>query len=175
MMRPLRGTPAGRAALEKAAGLYLNVADQAEGTALGVYTTRLGGNSLAKVGRDAEAQAVLERAFVSPSATDDDRLETLSWLGLLETGLFWESSGLADPRRKTSRPVELPLREFAQALGFSVGWSDNSKIASIEKGSLRRSLCVKPTRGVQTEGKITEGHVYVRPSVIASIMAEHWR
>ncbi len=172
--RPNRGASAGRAALERAAALYLSAAEQAKSTPMGVYSSRLGARCLAKVGRDAEAQRVFEDAFAATSAGDEDRLETLLWLGHLETGFFGRSSGLADVNQGASGHVRLPLRRFAEALGFSVCWDANSKTVSIGKGVMCRELCLKRDgKQARPEGTIEKGRAQVRPSVIASIMAEH--
>ena len=172
----LRGTAKGAAAIRRAAMLYQAVAEKAGGTAFGREATRFAARTFAKVGEIRTAQALLEEAFVSPQATHQERLEVLSSLGHLESGLFHHESGLA-PEMRTTR-LRLPLRRFAEAMGLSVAWDPKTQGMRISGPMVQAGL--KPgehpmyiSGGFRTEVTVSveNGRTMVSRSVIAALMA----
>jgi len=124
----LRGTSGAETAFHAAADLYRAVAEREGETPLGVYATRLAARAFAELGDFARASDLLQQSFLSPAATDWDRLEALSWMGHVESGEFERSGGL-NPG-STGAKLSLPLRAFAEVLGFAVQWDG-------EKGEAR--------------------------------------
>lgn len=174
--RNLRGTKKGEALIRRAAGLFLVVAKEASGTPLGAEAIRLAASRFAGVGDVARAQALFEEAFTSPRATDEDRLEVLSSLGHLESGLYQHESGLA-PEMKITR-LRLPLRRFAEAMGLSVAWDPKTKSLRLRGPKVQAGL--KPgeysmyiSGGFRTDVTVSvkDGRTLVSRSVIAALMA----
>jgi hypothetical protein len=173
-----RGTPAGAAAMENAAALYASVAEQARDMPLGVYAMRLSARCRAKLGDPVQANTMLEQAFLSAAATDQDRLEALSWMRHVESGLFHEESGLAHGKVATAK-ARLPLRRVARALGLSASWDPETKTMKISGRKVRAAL--RPgedfmlVNGQQRTGVRTwlaNGEARVSLSVVATLMAE---
>jgi len=174
----LRGTPAAVTALENAAALCLSVAADAGQTPLALMALRLAATESAMVGKASEAQALLQQTFLSPAATDDDRLDAVRLMEHVETGLFYQESGLASGKVATTQ-VRLPLRRFAQALGFSVSWNPTTKTTTVSGRKVRAAL--RPgedfmlVNGQQRTGVRTwlaDGEARVSLSVVATLMAE---
>jgi hypothetical protein len=171
----LRGTPEAVEYLEEAAALYLSVAAAAVGGPPGLRATRAAARCFAKLGDVAAAQALLEEAFLSPAATDDDRVKALSRLGYLEEGGFERVSGIAS----ATTPLALPLRRLAEALGFSLDWASPTKTVTVSSSRLRStirpledSVMVNGLRRIGVRTSLKDGRTLVSPSVIATLMAE---
>jgi len=171
-----RGTPEGAAALRRSAALRLAVAEEAGDTAFGVSAALGAGRTLATVGDTARAQAALEMAFTSPAATDEVRRQALSHLRDVESGYLHHASRLAAKQIRT--PLALRLDRFAQALGLSVGWDQQTKtvtvsgpkvMAVLQPGEDHMVVNGKRVEGVRVSVK--DGQVVVSPSVIGPLMA----
>jgi hypothetical protein len=174
----LRGTPAAVTALENAAALCLSVAADAGQTPLALMAVRLAATESAMVGRASEAQALLQQTFLSPAATDDDRLDAVRLMEHVETGLFYEESGLASGKVATTQ-VRLPLRQFARALGLSLSWDPATKTTTIRgrkvKSTLqpgKKSMFVNGEKRTGVRTWFAKGNTEVSLSVIATLMAE---
>jgi hypothetical protein len=172
-----RGTVEGRAELEQAAPLYSSVADEAGATPLGVHARGMAGRAFGALGDAARAQALFEQAFVSPAATDEDRLLTLSAMRLLGQGYFQEMGGLV--AQTSSQGPQLPLRRFARAMGLSVHWDASARTARVSGRGIRASLrpaagsmVINGTARVRVPVSLKNGRTHVSPSVIAALMAE---
>ena len=125
------------------------------------------------------AQDLLEQSFLSPAATDYDRLEALSWMDHVESGEFERSGGLFVESQGVK--LSLPLRALAKALGFSVGWVAASNTATISSPRMKASLrpdeddmMVNGVRRIGVRTSLKDGRTLVSPSVIATLMAEHY-
>ncbi len=175
----LRGSPEAVGYLQEATALYLNVAEAAAGTPPGLRAKRLAARCFAKLGDVATAQALLEEAFLSPAATDDDRTRALAWLGYLEEKGFERVSGIVS----ATAPLALPLRRFAEAVGFSVDWASATKTVVVSSSKVRstfragdQSILLNGTPRTRTglRTSLKDGRIYVSPSVIATLMAEKY-
>lgn len=173
----LRGTPDGAGLLQKAGVLYASVAEEAGDTPLGVYAKRVAGRCFANLGDVAQAQVLFEQAFLAPGATDGDRLEVLSWLGHLQSGLFQESAGLGRP--STTTQLRLPLRPFAEALGFSVDWDSTTRTVVVRNSKVGCTLqphkdlmVINGTEHTGVTMSLKDGHLKVPVSVIDALMTE---
>jgi hypothetical protein len=165
--------------MKRAAALYFSVAEDTPDSPLGVCARMRAARAFAKVGGATQAQALLEEAFASAAATDEDRMVALSWMGHVETGLFYRESGLAPPGETQRTQLTLPLRRLAQALGLAVTWDPAAKTASISgrrvHSTLRPGESAILLNGKQRTGvrvAVKDGEVRVSPSVIAAFMAE---
>jgi len=176
----LRGKPEAPGLIEDSADLFLAVARDAGQAPFGLRATEAAAKGLAKLGRSAEAQALLEDAFIWPATTDSDRTRLLAWMDHIETGYFQRSAGLgADSAAATQ--LSLPLRQFAKALGFSVSWVAASNTATVSSPRMKASLrpdeddmMVNGVRRIGVRTSLKDGRTLVSPSVIATLMAEHW-
>jgi len=175
----LRGRPEALERFRSAAALFVSAAQQAGQTPLGMRVTEAAAKNLARLGRNAEAQALLEDAFIWPTTTDSDRTRLLAWMQHIETGYFQREAG-AVPMGATTQ-LSLPLRSFARALGFSVGWVPDTKSAVISTSKVTASIqpghdyiMVNGTRRVGVRAALEEDRLRVSPSVIATLMAEHY-
>jgi hypothetical protein len=178
-MHFLRGTPEAPGLLEEAADLFLSVAREAGQTPFGLRATEAAAKDLAKLGRSAEAQALLEDAFVWPSTTDDDRARLLAWMKHIETGYFWRSGGLAG--EEPTAQLSVPLREFAEALRFSANWDARTSTVTVSSRRMKASLhpgesdiIVNGLRRVDVRTCLKDDRTLVSPSVIATLMAAHY-
>jgi len=176
----LRGKPEAVGALESAADLFLSVARDAGRTPFGLRATEAAAKSLAKLGRSAEAQALLEDAFVWPTTTDSDRARLVAWMDHIETGYFQRSAGLG-AHSAAGTQLSLPLRQFAQALGFSVDWAGVGNSVTVSSPRVKAILrpgqeymMVNGLRRIGVRTSLNDGHTLVSPSVIATLMAEHY-
>jgi hypothetical protein len=176
----LRGKPEAPGLIEDSADLFLAVARDAGQGPFGLRATEAAAKGLAKLGRSAQAQALLEDAFTWPTTTDSDRTRLLAWMDQIETGYFQRSAGLgADSAAATQ--LSLPLRQFAKALSFSVGWVAASNTATVSSPRMKASLrpdedgmMVNGIRRIGVRTSLKDGRTLVSPSVIATLMAEHW-
>ncbi len=175
----MRGTTEGVAALEAAATLYLTAAEQARDTPFGVRATMGAAMCSANLGDVVSAEALLEEVFLSPAATDADRVQVLLWLDRLESGSFERAAGLTCA--STSPEPAVPLRSFAEALGFSVDWGSTTKTVAVSGRKLHSTISPgqnvmlvngTPRTGVRT--RLRDARTEVSPSVIATLMAEHY-
>jgi tetratricopeptide (TPR) repeat protein len=175
----MRGTPAGASSLERAAVLYRDAAEEDGDTPFGLYALRVAARCFAQLGDSTTAQDLLERSFLSPAATADDRVWALTFMDHVQTGVFRRGSGYG-PATPTAR-LQVPLRRFADALGFRVDW-DSSRRAVTASGA-RAKAVFRPDKGaIVINGaprkglwtSLAQGQTLVSPSVIATLMAEQY-
>jgi tetratricopeptide (TPR) repeat protein len=175
----LRGTPDGAADLRRSANMYLSLADQAGKTHFAMRMTRAAARGFAQSGNPGRAEALFEHAFLSPAATEQDRLELLHYMDYTEQGGFHRSGGIPEPVRTTR--IALPLRPFARALGYGAHWDDDTKRALVLAPAFRASFhpgdCTirldgRCITGVRTS--VERGRVFVSPSLVAALFAEEY-
>lgn len=137
---------------------------------------RLAARCNAKLGDNSKAQRLLEDSFAQQHATDEDRIEILSWLGHVESGYF--SGHNSQDARTRNKHLELDLRRFAQTLGFSISWNEQAKSVEIPGVKTRGTISAR-TGSTRINGRtcsgvavIKNGRSYVSPSVVATPMAE---
>jgi len=171
-----RGTPEMREASKAAAVLFSSVAKATGETPLGVLGMMCAGRNYAKAGDLDLGRSLLEKAFCSPVATDEDRIQALSWLHLLESG-YWQTghSVNADTRQSLS------LRRFAKALGFSVDWDPATKEATVSGYRFRSTfrpqvgtMSIDGANWSKVAASLVDAQICVSPSVVATLMVERW-
>ncbi|MHB1000141.1 MAG: stalk domain-containing protein [Armatimonadota bacterium] len=165
--------------MKKAIELYSQVSQESAGSPLSAYAARLAGRVSAKIGENDKAVKYLVESFTSKDATDEDRLESLSWMNHVDTGLF--QSEFSFDKVIPGGDVLMPLKESASALGFITKWDPTKKVASVFSGKIRGVLdpgkgTVKINGDQVAQAKCSEknGDVYVSPNVIARLMAEKY-
>lgn len=103
----------------------------------------------------------------------------MDWMQMLEQGYWQRSSNPAGTNVPAA--VYVPLRRFAEALGFSVTWdaatgsavvTSRSLNARIKPGSTTMTACGKHVEGIAAI--IENGELKVSPKVIGTLMDAHW-
>lgn len=174
-----RGTAQARGLIESAADLFLSAAKDAGHTPFGLRATEAAAKVLARLGRSGEAASLVEDAFLWPTTTDGDRVRLLRLMNHIETGYFQQASGLSGDEQTAQ--LRLPLRRFAEALGFSAGWDAGRRLVTLSSSKVNasfrlggNSMVVNGRRRAGVRTSLQDGHAYVSPSVIATLMADHY-
>jgi len=173
-----RGTREARGRALQAANLYAGAARQTNDVLFALFALRCAGRNQAMAGNSSEGQRLLEDAFVSGNATDEDRIEALSWLELLQEG-YWKTG------RSSSSvivPVHVSLREFVKALGLSVKWIPRSKTVEIRGQGVSADVNAVTGRAVVNGSassapgiRVKAGRMGVSPHLTVELMSARFR
>ncbi|MHB9134173.1 MAG: stalk domain-containing protein [Armatimonadota bacterium] len=99
------------------------------------------GRALARLREIEQASSAFEAALLCPSATTEERIQSLSWTRLLEAGIFREH--LTEDGEKYPLPERtFPLVASARVLGFHVEWDGPAKTAMITNPRVKALLRV---------------------------------
>lgn len=97
------------------------------------------GRAQAIVGEVEPAALAFETALLSPTATTYERLQSLSWTRLTESGSFREH--FKEDGEKYPIPERtFPLLESARVFGFTVAWDEQTQTAVIANPRISASL-----------------------------------
>lgn len=171
------GTKESKEAADAAAQLFLLAARSMPGTPMSLLALRRAGVDYATAGKMDIGGQLLQEALSHPAATDEDRVQALSWLQLLQEG-YWQTG-----RREaqTEAKIRIPIRPFAKALGLFVSWDQKSGKATIRNRGTEMILLPKEDcvilNGMVTSSvpmSLDEGQTKVPPQIMASLMADYY-
>lgn len=172
-----RKSPESRLEMEKAVSLCRSIIEDTRGTEFGVQATFQAAFAAARAGMPIDAARFREEAFLSPAATNRDRITVLQEMELVRSlGL----EGKAGPESE-GMTSGVPLRRFAEALGFSVNWDSDSRSVTIARKGTQGKLY--PGRGVfvingkkyvAADVSVRGGDWKVSHSVIATLMVNQY-
>ena len=177
----MSGTTATIPLLQKAITNYQLVAELSKDTPLGIEARQLAGRCYATLGQTAEAEIAFRDVFCS-GATTEMQIKMLAWIEHLESGMFYEESGLAQPGEMMARNVMLPLLPYARALGYELRQdtgTGESVVTNgdyhwvIQPGDRHDTICGILYEDLRVEMD-TAGDFRVSPAVIVMLMEERF-
>lgn len=170
----LRGTESCYSTFKKSAEICSQAADESIGSPMSPYFMRIAGRTFAKIGDNEKATALMIASFTSKDSTEQDRLEILSWLKHIESGMFHRESGIV--KYASDYIVWVPFESFTSSMGYMVKapsepiylfYANLVAVLDASKGT----LTINDNEPVKVRVRINGGRVLVAPEVIGRLMA----
>ena len=125
---------------------------------------------LARIGNNEGALKRLETLFYKQDSTEEDKIEVLSLVDQIEYMNSVDNE--VEESKAINTRVLLPLVKCAKSIGYSIKWDFINKEANASLKNFKTKTII--LRYNSKESSIKDGVFYVKPTIIAELMAKRY-